>query len=278
MIPKMDYIVTTQRAAPVLMETINSIRKQSNVNQIVVMVGMGYDIPTFQVCADIMKGMDSRFMMSLGGALQARLEAIKGYGSTDYIVLVDDDVILKDNWIEEVWKFNDGNSALGGVVPFNARHEKIFKRIKEPILRTKGSARTSNTLIRKEWFDDIDFNLRPVSVWGVDENTWFLNHLMKKGIEFYTVPVLSRHSKKLPVTPIKTGIRMAARWHRMGRYPTWKGMLKHIIGNLVGAFKASFKTRDCYYIVKMSKNAIGYFIGYGWWHKYYKKYDYSCKF
>jgi hypothetical protein len=159
-------------------------------------------------------------------------------------------------------------------VPFNERHAKIFKRIKEPLLRTKGSARTSNTLMRKAWFK----NLRMPIVHGVDENIWFMNYLKKRAIKFYTVPVLSRHSHELPVTPIKTGIRMAARWHRMGRYPSWKGMLKHIIGNLIGAYKASFRTRDCYYIVKMTKNVIGYFIGYGWWHKYYKKYDYSCKF
>jgi glycosyltransferase involved in cell wall biosynthesis len=278
MISKMDYVVTTQRSAPVLKETIASIRKQSNVNQILIVFGWGCDISTIQQVADVVKDGSTRLLFSLGGALQARVEAIKFGVQTDYFVFVDDDVILKDNWIEDVWKYNDGNSALGGVVPFNERHAKVFKKIKKPILRIKGAARTSNTLMRKVWFEDLKIGLNNNQLWGVDENIWFMDYLRERAINFYTVPVLSRHSRKLPVTPIKTGMRMGARWHRMGRYPSWKGMLKHIIGNLVGAFKASFRTRDCYYITKMSKNIIGYFIGYGWWHKYYKKYDYSCKF
>jgi hypothetical protein len=243
--------------------------KQSNVARIIVAVGIGCNKKTVEKLGKL--PVDVVFLVS-GGTVNARLEAISRV-STEYFVMVDDDVILKENWIEDMWEFDHKIAALSGVVPFNERHAKIFKQRTKPILRTTGGARTSNTLMQKIWFR----NLRVPYMYGVDENIWFMDYLRDGGIKSYTVPVLSRHSKRLLVTPVKTGIRMAARWHRMGRY-NWIGMLKHIARNLIGAYKASFKTKDCYYIIKMTKNVIGYFIGFGWWHKFYEKYDYSCKF
>jgi glycosyltransferase involved in cell wall biosynthesis len=238
------------------------------VNRIIVGFGPGWDRATFSI-HNIVDGV----FISRGGTVNARVEGIK-HVETDYFVMVDDDVILADDWIEQMWKYSHKINALSGVVPFNERHAKIFKKMTKPILRTTGGARTSNVLMHKNWFR----NLRVPEMHGVDENVWFMNYLQNGAIAYYTVPVLSSHSKDLPVTPVKTGIRMAARWRRMGRYKNWLQMLKHITRNLAGAFKASFKTRDCYYIVKMTKNTIGYFIGFGLWHEYYKKYDYSCKF
>ena len=184
--------------------------------------------------------------------------------SKEWIASIDDDVHLKDVWIEEIWSYiKHKNMAVGGRVAFNKRHSKWFVS-KKGVETQTSRGRVQNTLLRKDWISGIN----AVEVWGIDENIYITELLTKKGIEWYTVPVNSIHSNGCFPNAIGEGTRCGARWRRMGYYKTWPQILKHSIRAILGGIKISFMTRENFYIQAAIKRAIGYIRGFVRWNKY----------
>ena len=114
MIPKMCYFIRrTQNNKKVTMECIQSVEKQSN--------------------------FDGYFFIDLDW----------GVAASDWYVIVNDDVQLKDEWIEDIWKYrNDGDTIAGRAFTHSAIVEYKQKTMTPKLVPF--SERISQCILTKE--------------------------------------------------------------------------------------------------------------------------------
>ncbi len=271
LIPKMDYIITTKSNIEFLEETLINIKKQSNVNRIILVVSTNNSLEIHKAVRiwNMLNIVDVHLYEPYG-AVSARLRGISKV-ETEYFVLVDDDVHLKDGWIEEIWPYmNDGIGAVGGRVAYHEKHMKWFSKNKNTI-SVKIFGRTQNTIIRKETLKGLKY----FSVWGIDDNIFFTQYVTSKDWKWLTVPIDSYHVRGCTELSFIVGARGGARHRVMGIIPSWFSICHKFVQNLGGAFKAAYKTRELWFIWHGIKQSIGLVYGFGNWGKYYAKYDFG---
>lgn len=250
MIPSMEYIILTHKKAPInlVMMSAQSAWKQSNCKII-----------------RIVKVRDDESVLS------ARMAAFKR-ATTDYFVSMDDDITLKDGWIEEMWPYMKPDTVIGGIVATSVREVKYRNTITKPLKRVD-LGKLQNTILRKDWFIDMSC---PREI-GIDDHMFVNMKLVEMGLDWYLVPVISIHTVGYKPEAFKEGIRAAARRRRLGTLSKWSSLIRSVIAHIVSGIKIGIKTRDPYFIVYFSKMGLGYLIGFGKWSVYCEKYDYSAR-
>jgi glycosyltransferase involved in cell wall biosynthesis len=262
MIPKMDYVVATRDNIQHLEICLKAIKKQSNVNKVIVVADISgnADIPTSYPFNIIKYVRTGHFFAKVMGAKLA---------TTDYIVCVDDDVELKDNWIEDMWPYLRDNNAIFGQVPINAYHEKRLRKFTRP-MRTIENARLQNTILRRKLL--YCFKYRPMC-YGIDAGLYFGKFLAKIDKPMLLVPVFSPHVKLPTPRGLRDGLRGGAKGRRTGDL-TWRGLLKYLILNTIGSIKCAFQYGSYWYFRHGVQMSIGLLIGFLKWSEYIRSLDY----
>ena len=273
-IPKMDYIITGKNCSTMLEEVVAGIKRQSNVKRIIFSAPKDLDEATNRL---------AHFMLYLGtidelhfvkGSMVATKVAAVKEATGRYVVLLDDDVVLPNGWIEQLWPEMKKNvGSVYSIVVFDKYLKAWFKRKAKRREEYKW-ARMQNTLVRRYILLDMPdfYNLN-----GIDPDIIFTKWIVKKGYKNILLPIVIDHASDCHASDFKEGIRGGARLRRMGFYKSFHSVIKYGINNILGGLRASFIMRTPYFIVAPVKKTLGMIVGYFAWNKYYIKYDFSCK-
>lgn len=138
---------------------------------------------------------------------------------TNYFAFIDDDVILPDNWFDELIKYISiynvgaiyGTNIIKGLGQ-NLEKEQI-KLFGDKIRFIKKGERgdTNNIIIKKELVSDWTFTKAPFCY----EDHDLINHILNKGYEVLKIPVhpISVYHLKTWRGLIKNGIWAGENWH-----------------------------------------------------------------
>lgn len=250
MIPKMEYVILTSYECPLKVRgnSILSALKQENC---------------FGVRIVIPKKDES--------VLAARIRGFKSV-TTEYFVSMDDDVTLKDGWIEEMWPYMKDDTIIGGIVATSLREVKYRKTIIKPLFREL-LGKLQNTILKKEWFDVIK---HPKEI-GIDDHMFINIKMLEKGKKWFLVPVISVHTAGYKPAAFREGIRAGARRRRLGILNNWIQVVKTAVGHIISGIKIGIRLKDPYFMTYFAKMGLGYIIGFGKWNIYSVKYDYSAR-
>lgn len=282
MIPKMDYIVVTRDNWDFIPDCLESIKKQSNVNKVFIVADFnrsgGYN-PSAEITTlrdDYPHLLDyftfiftGHFMSKVFGSMMAK---------TDYVVFVDDDVQLKDNWIEEMWPYMKNEVSITGFVYLNEHHLQRVKNLSYPREANVWESRLQNTIVRREYlsgFKRVDKVGKIVDRgYGVDAGAYFGKFLAERGKRQLLVPVFSKHVDLHKPQPFREGIRGASRRRNMGMLDE-KTFLKYTMGTLLGGIKNVFKYKSLWHLRHAFLQTAGSIYGFFKWKDCLWEYDFG---
>ena len=271
MIPKMDYIIVTYNDIDTIMATIESIRKQKNVNRLIVVAserctdGTLSKLKTMNLFED--SDVDVLLTENIGLAYARRI-AIQAV-ETEWFVFVDGDVVLRDNWSEKMYLLmryylNFKLGAMHGSLYRNVEQEKDlkmyfkFKTITDRMF-------THNTIIRatlvKDWIPDNSVNAY--------EDYLLTQHIRAKGHRCFNVDVFSFHDHRGSAWKESTWSGAGARVTK--RYTSIRAPIKYLVGSIYGGLKRTYRQKKWSFLKISIAKGFGTLWGYLRWKKYIKK-------
>lgn len=268
----MDYIITTRNSRTMLKEVIDGVKRQSNVHKIILTIDESCTDRTDDLIWYLLKDKQMRVIITHIPMVDAKIYGIHK-AETTYIVLLDDDVCLNDNWIEKMWpEINKEVVAVHGRVVFDKYLYKWFERKKNK-QETGMWARMQNTVVKRDIFNEIPY----LNEAGIDPDIYLALWIKKLGYKSMLIPITIWHAKDCHAADFKEGIRAGARHRKMGLMHGFKDIIHYGFTNILGGFRAAFIMKTLYFIIPPIKKTIGMIIGYYAWKKYTDKYDYSNK-
>jgi len=283
MIPKMDYIVVTSDNWDFLPDCLSSIRKQTNVNKIYIVADHnregGYS--PYEEVTKLRKyysHLFDAFTFIYTGHFMAKTFGSREYAKTDYVVFVDDDVQLKDNWIEEMWPYMRDEVSIVGFVYLNKQHLQRVRGLSYPREANVWESRLQNTIVKRKYlsgFKRVDSIDKPVDrAYGIDAGVYFGKFLAERGKRQLLVPVFSKHVGLHKPRPLREGIRGGSRRRYMGMLNE-KSLVKYTMGNFLGGIKNMFKYKSLWHLRHPFLKVAGLIYGFFKWSDCLWKYDYG---
>lgn len=236
LIPEMDYIVATRISRSMYInECIMSIAKQSNVHRIILLRKEDFDTGHF-------------FLKVLGAKM----------ATTEYIVIVDDDVHLRDQWIEKVWPYIRNDAAVFGFVYLNENHYNLHRLRKRNVVNAdKWMARLQNTVVKRTWLA----NFAVKHLYGIDAGTYFGDYLAKHGKRMLLAPIFSKHVSNHVAKPFREGVRGGSKRRFMGMLRPLE-FFTYVTRLFLGGLKMAFQFRTIWYLKHATLQTLGFIYGY----------------
>lgn len=271
MIPKMDYVIVTYNDADTILETMESIRKQENVNRIIVVASERCTDGTLKMleALNLTKNDPEVLLTEDVGLAYARELAIQAVG-TEWFVFVDADVVLSDTWIKEMYdnmQYCLGFNFLGGMVGYLYRNKEQEEDLKIHCDTRVITDRmfTHNTIIRRkavvDWKPNLELNAY--------EDYSLTQHMIKKGYMCFAVRVLSFHDHRGSAWKEATWGGAGAKVS--GYYKNVLAPLKYMIGSIYGGFRRAVRQRKSSFLKISIIKGVGTFWGYIRAGKYQRK-------
>ena len=271
MIPKMDYIVVTLNDADTIMATIESIKKQGNLNRLIVVAserctdGTLNKLEVLQLFEDA--DVDVLLTENVGLAY-ARKIAIQEV-ETEWFVFVDADVVLSDTWMEEMHVYMQyySDSELGALFGHLYRNDDQKTDLEEhgSVKNVKSRMFTHNTIIRTKIVEDWD----PDNIVNAYEDYLLTQHIIAKGYTCFNVNVLSFHDHRGSTWKESTWAGAGAKIS--GCYKNIWAPMKYLVGNMYGGLKRTIRQRKWSFLKVATIRGFGMFWGYLRWENYIKK-------
>jgi glycosyltransferase involved in cell wall biosynthesis len=178
-----DVVIPTYNRGEFLRQCLDSVYQEVPVHEVIIVDGGSTD-DTVEIAREYPRvQIFIRPDLNLGQARQFGIEQV----GTEWFCFIDSDVVLRDGWFDEMWKFTDQYQAIEG--NFYTHHVFAFKR---PQHELRGI--TVTTLIRTECVKGIDIPSqvtrrrrrkllgdRPVSF----EDTYIKRHVEQQGFTWY---------------------------------------------------------------------------------------------
>jgi glycosyltransferase involved in cell wall biosynthesis len=262
-IPAMDYIIVTRNDIDTIRKTIRSIIKQSNVNRIVVVLSESSSDGTANLMDSmLMVGMIDKLLTEDIGLGYARVIGIAAV-ETEYFVFVDGDVVLKKNWIEDMWKYMADD--IGGIQGILVRNKIEKEHLSKYNLLEDVTVRlfTHNTIIRTD----------VARTWRVDrrvnafEDYLLTQYICGQGYKCIAVPVISLHDHR--GSDFKSAI-WGGTGMRITGYATVKDLIIEVPLRIYSNLKRTIRERNLHFLTVAIKQVAGIIVGYFDWNRYYK--------
>ena len=269
-IPKMDYVIVTKNDIDTIDATIESIRKQPNVNRVIVIAS--------ESCSDgTLDKMRNLYLSNVGinvliteniGLAYARKLGIREV-VTDWFVFVDADVVLSNTWMKEMheWLLHNNDQLLGALYGYLYRNEeqKEYLLKHSTVKNQKARMFTHNTIVKtilvSDWEPDEDVNAY--------EDYLLTQHIINKNYQCLNVPVVSHHDHRGSIW--KEAMWGGAGAKISGYYTKLRQPVKYMVGIIYGGFKRTLKTRKKSFIRFGILKRVGTLWGYLRANKYRKK-------
>jgi glycosyltransferase involved in cell wall biosynthesis len=262
----MDYVIVTYNDIDTIDATIKSIKKQENVNRLIVIASLRSSDGTLkfvQAHEDVdLVGTED---VGLAYARELAIQIVE----TEWFVFVDGDVVLSDTWIKEMYdnmqyceQFNLG--AMFGYLYRNEEQAEDLKvNCKTKVITTRMF--THNTIIRtdaaKDWVPNEQINAY--------EDYLLTQHIIKKGYVVFNVRVLSFHDHRGSAWKEATWGGAGAKLS--GYYKNIFAPLKYMVGSIYGGLTRTIRTRKGSFLKTSVIKGVGTFWGYMRAGKYVKK-------
>ncbi len=266
MIPKMDYLVVTKSDMKTLEATLKSIRKQTNVHRIILVQSINGPTEQFQYIVDTagMTGLIDRVIMEDKGLAYARKIGIEE-AQTKYFVFVDADVVLPDDWIQDMWLYMRENTAIHGRLYRNDTHRDYLRYNELLSLSVNIRMFTHNTIIKKDAVE----KWKPSEEINAFEDYHLTQHIIENGGSIKVVPVLGFHNHQ--GSDFKAALWAGAGARQTGRFKK----LRHIVWSATkmvgGGVKRTLKTRKIWFMSYGIKQGVGLVFGYLLYKRYRHK-------
>ena len=279
---KMDYVVVTFDDK-LLHLTINSIKRQPNVNRIIVIQAMRGPKGQRRMLQDFKRrGIIDVLKYEKEGLAYARWLGIQEV-QTEYFVFVDGDVILDDIWFEVMefylnatTEFVDSEiethqvvidkppAVLFAVLARNAVHKAYLLKT-EACVEEKYRMFTYDTIIKTEYVADWN----PPKDLHAFEDYHMAEHIRGKDGRIWRVinPSLHQHQG----SDFKSAAWNAAGARNVGLYKNWRDIARVFFRTIAGGFKRTFEMNNDWFAIYSIKCAFGYLYGYFRYKKYLKK-------
>lgn len=263
-IPKMDYIVCTKNDVDMIEECVRGIYNQNNIDRVILVVSDKSNDGT----VNKVKFLQRSGLVDIVSFENQSVTYAKKYGAliarTDFIVYVDSDVILKRNWIQQMWKYMcDDVDAITGIVISNMkmfRYQLKYERTKE----IKNRGMYADTVIRKEVVDSWKAPIE-LDAWGDYSLT---QHILQRGRKWLSVPVFIRHAYRYEPAYFRGSIIGTASARRAGFYKSRFAFIKSLLRMLFGSVRVAVQEREVYFLWSGLERFVGSIIGYFAWNKY----------
>ncbi len=175
---------------------------------------------------------------------------------TEFFVTLDDDVIIPDNWFEQVSKYMDSSvAAVDGYLPvkglgsvddvINGRLSTVPRKLEHDERPFLG-----DTLYRKEVFIDWEPSSPALSAW---EDYEIGMHALKKNFTWVTVP-LNNGYHLWSWEKVVSNAKWSAKGYKL-THPKNSQQLSEIIKNLVWLARLYIKNDELKYYVRVQKVA-----------------------
>jgi len=266
----MDYVVVTYNDIDTIMDTLHSIKKQPNVNRIVVVASERCTDGTLEKIKDLyMNGLLIDMLLTENiGLAYARQLAIQEV-DTEWFVFVDADVVLSDTWMEEMYpkleySIDLNASAIFGYL-YRNKEQEIDLRDHSETREITGRMFTHNTIIRHDtvvdWVPDEGVNAY--------EDYLLTQDLIANGFKVFNVKVLSFHDHKGSAWKEATWGGAGAKIS--GYYTNILTPMKYLVGSIYGGLKRTVRQRKFSFIKIATIKGFGTLWGYLKWKQYIKK-------
>jgi glycosyltransferase involved in cell wall biosynthesis len=276
---KMDYVVVTKDDYRTLPLTISSIRRQPNVNRILVVQSARGPEGQFMML-DRMKarGDIDEIILEEKGLAFARWLGIQEV-ETDYFVFVDGDVVLNDDWylVMREWYapvteiliagrdyLYKPPAAMFATLARNIPHMDYLNK-HEFCEREKRRMFTYDTIIKTEYVKD----WKPPEGLNAYEDYHMMQHILKKGGVIWRVKNPSLHLHQ--GSDFKAAAWNAAGARMVGIYKNWKDVTKVFFKTIFGGIKRTFEMNCDWFAINAVRCAFGYMYGYFRYKKFIKK-------
>jgi len=266
----MDYIVVTYNDIDTIMDTLHSIKRQPNVNRIIVVASERCTDGTFDKVKDLyMNGLLVDMLLTEDiGLAYARKIGIQEV-DTEWFVFVDADVVLSDTWMLEMYDNMQYclQFKLGAMFGYLYRNEEQKADLTDHCETKSIRARmfTHNTIIRseavKDWEPDDKINSY--------EDYLITQHLIAKDYMVFNVRVISFHNHKGSAWKEATWGGAGARLS--GYYKNILTPIKYMIGSIYGGLKRTIRQSNRSFLRVSIIKGVGTFWGYLRAGKYVKK-------
>ena len=257
----MDYIVCTKNDVEMLEDCINSIWQQENIHNLIVVCSKNSTDGTIDLCYDL----SSRGLINVLLFEQKGITFAKAYGmrsaDTDFMVLIDSDIVLRRNWINDMWKYmDDGVFAISGICYQNMRMKRYQERFSK-VTEKKRRGMYADTIVRRDvvrkWRVPVGLNL-----FG---DYSFTQHILEQGGVWLSVPVLTPHHKKHKSSHFRGSVHRIANARRAEYYRDCDEFIMETTKTFVGGILAGIRIMNPYFFTRAVKVATGSLLGYLFW-------------
>lgn len=254
-----DVVVCTYNSESYLSLCLESIRRNVPFNRIIIV-----DKHSTDRTLEIAKKYGAEIHFMDGGLAEARKTSFE-LVSTDIFVNVDSDVILADNWFDNMMSFWKQNTVcLWGVTidqhpPHNA-YTKTMHHFRDP---TKYNIpHLLNMIARKDILKDIKFPSCMMNISMANEDLAIKKWIERKGFKCITVPVFSKHFSY--PKPLWVGASS-----RFTGYTSIHSILLRLILSIPQAILAGFYSKNPLVIPYWINFRFSVLYGFLYPHKYY---------
>ena len=264
----MDYMVLTRNDAATIRLTIASIRNQTNVHRVVVILSASSNDGTASIVNELHgKRMIDKVIIENKGLTYGRCLAI-AEAETDYFAFVDADVILSPQWAERMWMhIADSDKCVGaafGALYRNKAHEAWLRETETVRAIPVGTRMyTHNTIVR----NDSAKGWAPKGRYDGYEDYLVTRHIQKSpcGVVL-SLPVISEHRHRGSV--VRSAVWAGAGARVTGYHPTLRNVLRRAMIRAGVGLKRSLARRELWFFLYAVQQGIGMTWGYVGWKKY----------
>jgi hypothetical protein len=275
---KMDYVVVTFNDK-LLHLTIDSIRRQPNVNRIIVVQAIRGPKEQQRMLQEMeAEGIIDMLLYESEGLAYARWLAIQKV-ETEFFVFVDGDVILNDIWFDVMEFYLDVTTSvlvLGkefiverpavifAVLARNAIHLAYLRKT-ETCVKEKYRMFTYDTIIKTDFVKDWE----PPKDLHAFEDYHMAEHIRNKHGVIWRVnnPSLHLHQG----SDFKSAAWNAAGARNVGLYKSWKDIVRVFFRTIAGGIKRTLDMNNDWFAIYATKCAFGYLYGYFRYKKFLEK-------
>jgi glycosyltransferase involved in cell wall biosynthesis len=264
----MDYMVLTRNDVATIRLTIASIRNQSNVNRIVVILSASSSDGTAPIVDELhRKKMIDKVIIENQGLTYGRRLAIEE-AETDFFAFVDADVILSPQWAERMWMYiSESDKCVGaafGALYRNKAHEAWLRETERVRTIPVGTRMyTHNTFVRSRsargW--------SPKARYDGYEDYLVTRHIQKSDCgDVLSLPVISEHRHKGSV--VRSAVWAGAGARVTGYHPTLRSVIRRALIRAGVGLKRSMARRELWFFLYAAQQGMGMIWGYVGWKKY----------
>lgn len=264
-----DYVMVTKNDINTIDAAIASIRRQSNVHRIIVVVSLASTDGTIEKTMMLYyRGVIDIFITENVGLAHARMLGIQAV-TTKWFVFVDADVVLPDDWW---WQMNrclnvlirNRSSPIGAICGHLYRNKahRLHLLLHSRWRMTDDRLFTHNTIIQSSLVRDWKPDSR-VNAW---EDHLMTKHLVMKGYECWYVPCFGFHDHRGSV--MRAAAWNAAGSRYIGRSGSILSQLPLILDRLMAGLKNTLRQRSLWFISYATRQMVGRIYGHFRWKKF----------